>query len=202
MIPYIFFINMGVDNMKITCPRCKRRIRLRRRDRKKCHCGKHLDFRTFFRKKISYDVYLLDANVFIYAFNDNGFKAKTCRKIIFLNSDNIKIGTTQKILGEVGKNIITRIPNNIIVYKTGKINDELINTSTNYLKQPSREDYSLINASLEHPEIHGLITYDNDFSNIAAAGLINKRSSRKFWLGNAENFASKKLRLSNKRRCA
>jgi len=193
----IIKLNMGEIKMKITCPRCKRRMRIRRGERKSCYCGKYLDYRTFFRKKIPYDVYLLDANVFIYAFSGNDYKARSCRRIIFFNSNNIKIGTTHLVLDEIGRNIRSQIPTNIILYKTGIIFDELLNTSSNFLKQPSEVDLSLINASIEHPEIHGLVTYDMDFSNVAAAGMVDKRSSRKFWLGNAEKFTSKKLKMYN-----
>jgi len=182
--------------MKITCPRCKRRIKLRRGEKHNCICGKYLDYRTFFNKKIPYDVYLIDANIFIYAFKYYNKKSKACRKIIFTNADNIKIGTTYNILNELGIKIQSQLPTNIIKYSIGNLQDELLDIKTNFLKQPSEADKSLLKASIDHPEIHGLITYDADFRNIGAAGIVNKKSSRQFWLGNAENFVLKKLRFN------
>ena len=183
--------------MKITCPRCKRRIKIRRGEQRNCACGKYLDYRTFFKKRIPYDVFLLDANVFIYAFENDNLKAQACKKIIYSNSESIKIGTTNDVLNEIGEEIQSQLPNGLIRYSTGKIEDELLHTRASCLKQPSEADMSLLKASIEHPEIHGLITYDYDFQNIATAGIVSRRSSRKFWLGDAEKFVLKKLRYNN-----
>ena len=177
--------------MKITCPICKRRIRIRRGETIKCRCNNAINYRHFFNKKISYDVYLVDANIFIYMINKNMNHGGSCKKVLSFSSDNILIGTTEKVLGEVGESISDIDITNIKVYKTGKINEKLMDLKTNMLKQPSEVDFSLIQAAIEHPEIKGLITYDKDFGNIAASGLIEHRSARKFWLGNAKEFLGK-----------
>jgi hypothetical protein len=44
---------------------------------------------------------------------------------------------------------------------------------------------------MEHAEIKGIITYDRDFSRIATQGLVQRRSSTKFWLGTASEFLKK-----------
>jgi len=50
---------------------------------------------------------------------------------------------------------------------------------------------SLVQAAYEHPEVRGIITYDIDFTRIATAGLVEKKASMKFWLGNAKEFVEK-----------
>ena len=40
-------------------------------------------------------------------------------------------------------------------------------------------------------EIKGIITYDRDFGRIATKGIVQKRSSTNFWLGNAGEFLRK-----------
>ena len=92
------------------------------------------------------------------------------------------------ILDEVKKNRNIKISEKIKIYTTGKISDELKDLKTNYLKQPSKADLSLVQAAIEHAEIKGIITFDRDFSRIATRGVIEKKSSSSFWLGNANDF--------------
>ncbi|MCK4333051.1 MAG: hypothetical protein KAV40_05670 [Thermoplasmatales archaeon] len=177
--------------MKVTCPQCKRRIRLRRGEDVICKCNKGLNYMQFFRKKINYVVYLIDANIFIYADNKKDKRNETCKKIPVFNSPRIKIGTTDVIIDEIKKNKKIVISEKIKIYKTGKISDELKILKTNYLKQPSKTDLSLVQAAIEHAEIKGIITYDRDFGRIATKGIVQKRSSTNFWLGNAGEFLRK-----------
>ncbi len=177
--------------MKITCPYCKRRIRIRRGEEILCKCNKKLRYMQFFREKISYIVYLIDANILIYAENKRDKRSKNCQKILKVNSSKIKMGTTDIILDEVKKNKNIKISEKIKIYTTGKISDDLKDLRTNYLKQPSKADLSLVQTAIEHAEIKGIITFDRDFSRIATRGVIQKRSSSDFWLGNANDFLKK-----------
>ena len=177
--------------MKVTCPHCKRRMRIRRGTDIVCKCNTKLNYMQFFRDKIEYIVYLLDANILIYADNKNDKRNHLCKQILRFTSPEIKVGTTDIIIGEVKKNKKIRVPREFHIYKTGKISDELTDLKTNYLKQPSEADLSLIQAAIEHAEIKGIITYDRDFTRIAAQGLVQKKSSSKFWLGNARDFLEK-----------
>jgi len=177
--------------MKITCPSCKRRIRIRRGEEIICKCNNKLHYMQFFRNKIDYVVYLVDANIFIYAENKKDKRSNVCQKVLDFNTSKIKIGTTDIIIDEFTKNNNISIPKKLVVYKTGKISDELTDLKTNYLKQPSNADLSLVQASIEHAEIKGIITFDKDFSRIATRGVIQKKSSSSFWLGNANEFLNK-----------
>ena len=87
--------------MKITCPQCKRRIRIRRGENVSCKCGSQLSYMQFFRDMISYVVYLIDANILIYAENKKDKRSASCRKVLKFNSPSIKIGTTDVILDEI-----------------------------------------------------------------------------------------------------
>jgi len=177
--------------MKVTCPHCKRRIRLRRGKDVLCKCNNKLSYMQFFRDKISYIVYLIDANILIYAENTTDKRSGSCNKVLRFNSPEIKIGTTDVIIDEVKKNKNIEMPKKLAIYKSGKISEELTDLKTNYLKQPSQADLSLIQAAIENPEIRGLITYDKDFGRIATKGIIQKKSSTNFWLGNAREFLTK-----------
>ena len=177
--------------MKITCPYCKRRIQIKRGEEILCKCNNKLYYSKFFKDKIKYIVYLIDANILIYADNKDDKRGYECKKILNFNSSKIKIGTTDIILDEVKENKNIRIDDNIIVYNTGKIYDTIKDLKTNYLKQPSKADLSLVQAAIEHAEIKGIITYDKDFSRIATRGVIQKKSSSSFWLGNANQFLRK-----------
>jgi predicted nucleic acid-binding protein len=136
-------------------------------------------------------VYLIDANIIIYAENKKDKRHTSCRKILNINSNTIKIGTTDVILSEVQQEDDAVVSDHVIVYKTGKLTDEIANLRTNFLKQPSPADLSLVQAAMEHPEVKGIITYDRDFGRIATQGIIQKRSATTFWLGNASAFLRK-----------
>ncbi len=180
--------------MKITCPKCKRRIKLRRGEQRQCLCGHSLNYRTFFNQKFDYDVYLVDANVIIYAFEEHGSRAKACFKILDSKSKSFRIGTTKNIISEIGEKIESELSDYLIIFSCGKPAKELLELKANALKQPSEADLSLLQTAICHPEVHGIITYDSDFRNVAGCGLVNRRSSRKLWLGTAEQFVAKKMR--------
>ncbi|MEM4258216.1 MAG: type II toxin-antitoxin system VapC family toxin [Candidatus Thermoplasmatota archaeon] len=177
--------------MKVTCPRCSRRVTLQGRKNRVCACGELLNYRHFLHEKITYDVYLADANVLIYAFEKRSHQRRYCYTVVMLRSPSIVIATTQHIIDEVGPVIQQYLPATFLVYTVRKIPPELQEIKTNVFKQPSLSDFSLIQAACEHPEVKGIITYDRDFGRIATSGFIEKKSSVKFWLGDAQEFIEK-----------
>jgi len=177
--------------MKVTCPRCKRRTSIHRAGDNVCKCGYKLDYRHFLHKKISYDTYLVDANIIIYALQEKGYHKKYCYTVITLRSPTIMIATTKQIIKEVGSTMQGKIPDTLMIYNINHISKELQELKTNFLKQPSQSDLSLVQAAYNHPEVKGIITYDKDFQRIATSGLLERRSSVKFWLGDAKQFIKK-----------
>jgi predicted nucleic acid-binding protein len=177
--------------MKVTCPHCKRRLHLFRNRKNVCVCGKLLNYRHFLHEKIAYDVYLVDANVLIYAFEERSVRKKYCQVILRMQIPSICIATTRQIIEEVGSDIASQIPESCLTYTITTVPAHLIELKTDSFKQPSIADLSLIQAAFEHPEVRGIISYDNDFARIATAGLVEKKSSAKFWVGNAKQFVEK-----------
>jgi predicted nucleic acid-binding protein len=177
--------------MKVTCPHCKRRIRLVRNRKNICGCGKLLNYRHFLHKKIAYDVYLVDANILIYAFDSRSSRRKYCQVILELQDPLLCIATTQQIIEEIGASIEEQLSDELLIYHIGMIPAELQEIKTTVSKQPSLADLSLIQAAYEHPEVRGIITYDIDFTRIATSGLVERKASVKFWLGNAKDFVEK-----------
>ena len=169
--------------MKVTCPQCKRRIRLKKSRNIKCKCGHEFSYSTYFGKD---RVFLIDANIIIYSINNDAHRGNSCKNV--LSKSNI--ATTERVLNEVQNDIDIKLR----TYKVKEICQELKELKTNTLKQPSEKDLSLIQAAIDNPEIGGIITYDKDFKNIAATGLIMSKSSEKspeFWVGNAKEFLKK-----------
>jgi predicted nucleic acid-binding protein len=182
--------------MKVTCPQCKRRIRITQRRKNVCVCGKLLNYRHFLHKKIAYDVYLVDANVLIYAFEKRSAHRKYCEAAVTMQTSSWCTATTRQIIEEVGSVVEKQMPKDFLVYRIGVIPGYLTEIKTNFLKQPSIADLSLVQAACEHPEVRGIITYDKDFARIAAAGLVERKSSVKLWLGDAKHFVEKqRIRL-------
>lgn len=184
-------ISTGDYYMKITCPSCKRRMKLQRGEKRQCRCGNWLDYRSFFRLRTPYDVYLLDANIMIYAKDNPTYQGEMCRKILSVKTASIHMGTTTEIIKEIGPIVKKQLPETIHIYKSGKLLRTLERLKATGFKQPSQADLSLIQAAIEHPEIHGIITYDQDFNRIATAGFVEKHSSRKFLIINAAKFIKK-----------
>jgi predicted nucleic acid-binding protein len=177
--------------MKVTCPQCKRRIHIHRSKKNVCVCGKLLNYRHFLHEKIAYDVYLVDANILIYAFESKSVRRKYCESILGMHVPSLCIATTRQIIDEVGSAIEQQLSEEFLIYTVSAIPPDLSEIKTNFLKQPSTADLSLIQAAYQHPEVRGIITYDNDFNRIATAGLVERKSSAKFWVGDAKQFVEK-----------
>jgi predicted nucleic acid-binding protein len=166
-------------------------MRLFRNRKNVCACGKLLNYRHFLHEKIAYDVYLVDANILIYAFDSLSARRKYCQAILSMQASSMSIATTRQIIEEVGSGIEKQLPEMFLVYTISTIPGDLTELKTNFLKQPSIADLSLVQAAYEHPEVRGIITYDKDFARIATAGLVERKASVKFWLGNAKEFVEK-----------
>ena len=169
--------------MKITCPTCKRHFRLRKSRNMQCMCGHGFSFSEVLPKQ---RVFLLDANIFVYALNNDPMHGRDCTEVLLLGS----VATTEQVLAEVHQDAKPTIP----IYKIKVIAPEIQELQTNSMKQPSAADLSLLQAALDHPEVSGIITYDADFKAIATAGFIQSKSlksSSEFWVGTAKEFLKK-----------
>jgi rRNA-processing protein FCF1 len=169
--------------LKITCPSCKRRIRLKKSRNIKCKCGHEFSYSTYYGKE---RVFLIDANIIIYAMNNDPHHGNSCKKVLSMSN----IATTERVLNEVKTNSDIKLK----TYKVKEIYEELKELRTNTLKQPSEKDLSLIQAAIDHPEVGGIVTYDKDFKAIATSGLIKSKSSKyaaAFFVGDAVAFLKK-----------
>ncbi len=158
--------------MKITCPHCKRRLKIRKNDRCNiCKCGYH------FKNKIYWNinqVYLIDANILIYALDNNKYRGEHSRNLF----NHFTIGITHQVLNEVKNKDVDKLP--LKIYKT-IISDELHDLTTNTFKKPSMQDKSLIQCAIDNPEIVGIITNDMDIKNLVPTHLIKGIDS--FFIG-------------------
>lgn len=171
--------------MKITCPKCKRRIRVKRqRIMRTCKCGYQFTYEECFGNLDK--IYLVDANICIYSINNDRYRGSHCSEVISRNN----IATTDIVF----KEIRGPVPKSVKIYQTGRISNDIREIHTSRLtKQPSIQDLSLIQVAIKRPEIAGIITYDRDFKDIAAVGLVLLQSEKgaNFWIGNAHEFLRK-----------
>jgi len=170
--------------MRITCPRCSRRIRLKKSRQMFCQCGHEFDYSTYYRGETP--VYLVDANILIYAIRNDAHHGKACRTLV-MSSGPFQLGTTETVLLEIKQ----ELPWALKIYTVKVVEQELKDLFTEKtFKQASFADLSLIQAAREHPEIRGIITYDLDFKNIATAGLVRTKEGR-FFVGTADEVLKK-----------
>ena len=175
--------------MKVTCPnpKCKRRIKLKKSRMITCPgCKQIFDYVKYFGKE---GYYLLDANIFIYSKNQHPQHGLFCNSVLSMSN----IATTEEVINELPHATIKTIGKSFKVYKVKQISDEVKEIKSPTDKQPSLADLSLLQASIDHPEILGIITYDNDFKNIASGGIVDKKSGykTKFLICNAEELMKK-----------
>jgi len=170
--------------MKVTCPNCHRRIRVKKNIRhNKCKCGYVFSHTRLFGKK--QEVYLIDANVFIYAINKDNKYGRDCEKI--LTGGLYQIGTTVDVLKEIKQK---HEYYDIKIYKIKKISPEVNELRYNTIKELSKADKSLIQCAIDYPEISGIITNDLDIKSVVPERLI--RSETKFFIGRPSDFLKKK----------
>jgi predicted nucleic acid-binding protein len=170
--------------MRRTCPQCSRMIRLKKSREIRCKCGYEFEYRSYF--KGDPQVYLVDANVLIYTIDNNPVHGKACQQLVF-SHNSFQLGTTNRVLLEVKQ----ELPCVLKVYRVKDIDQRLRELFTERtFKQASLADLSLIQAARQHPEVCGIITYDVDFKNIAAAGLVRTKEGR-FFVGTADDVLRK-----------
>lgn len=164
--------------MKVNCPECHRRIRIRKKNRiNTCKCGYEFSHTRCFGN--GRDVYLLDANVFIYAINNDRFRGKHCRSVF--NSSH-SVATTNHVIKEVKQKNDYRVK----IYSVKEISKEVNELRYNSIKKLSKADKSLIQCAIDNPEISGIITNDPDIKNVVPSRLI--RSEKKFFIGRPNEF--------------
>jgi predicted nucleic acid-binding protein len=170
--------------MKVTCPRCSRRVRLIKSRQMLCPCGYEFEYRTYYRGEIP--VYLVDANILIYAIRNDAHHGKACLTLV-MSSGPFQLGTTEPVLSEIKQ----ELPWALKIYTVKVVEQELRELFTEKtVKQASLADLSLIQAAREHPEVRGIVTYDVDFKNIATAGLVRTKEGR-FFVGTADEVLRK-----------
>jgi predicted nucleic acid-binding protein len=165
--------------MRITCPHCSRRIRLKKSRQMLCQCGYEFEYSTYYRGETP--VYLVDANILIYAIRNDAHHGKACQTLV-MSSGPFLLGMTETVLSEIKQ----EPPWALKIYKVKVVEQELRELFTEKtVKQASLADLSLIPAARERPEVRGIVTYDVDFKNIATAGLVRTKEGR-FFVGTAD----------------
>ena len=167
--------------MKINCPECKRRVRIRRNNRfNTCKCGYQFPYRTSFSN--IKEKYLLDANVFIYAINNDQYRGKHCHEVL---TGAHPVATTGQVMDEVKQYHNYSVK----VYNVKKISPEVDALRYNSVKELSLADKSLIQCAIDHPEVVGIITNDKDIISVVPNHLI--KSEKTFFIGRANEFLKK-----------
>jgi hypothetical protein len=173
--------------MHFTCPHCKRRVRSLESAVKICpdteDCGydeRYANYKPLER------IYLVDANIIINALNRDPRSGSDCQEML-LRTD---IATTEQVISEIKKR---HDKDPCHVFKVKKISPDVKELKANMMKQPSEADLSLIQAAIDNPGIIGIISYDPDFFNVAAKGIVLSKSSKPsgFWVGTAKDFLKK-----------
>jgi rRNA-processing protein FCF1 len=158
--------NKKVWHMKLTCPTCKRRIKIKKSRDMRCRCNHIFNYESLCGKPY---IYLVDANIILYALNKNERWGEQCSKVL----NELKIATTKRVYAEVKQ----YNPDYIPTYLVKKIVPEIAELHANRMKQPTEADLSLIQAAATWPEIKGIITYDSDIKAVAASGIVDKMSA-------------------------
>ena len=164
--------------MKVNCPECKRRVRIRKNVRlNRCKCGYLFQHDHWFEREN--DVYLVDANVFIYALNNDEYRGKHCNAVL---TGPYQIATTKRVIREVKQYNHYRVR----YYEVKEICEDVDELCYNSLKELSDADKSLIQCAINNPEISGIITNDIDVKSVCPERLI--MSQRKFFIGRPNEF--------------
>jgi len=173
--------------MKTTCPKCKRRIRIKKGKRDlRCPCGFQLSRRKFFGDA---NKYLIDTNIFLYAVNKEKRFGDAC--ITLLSAYTGELATTNYVIDEIRQ----YCEHTVKVYKVDKLSPEVAELRYGDESYPlSLADKSLIQCAIENPEIAGIITYDTDIKSVVPSSLI--KSEKPFYVLTADEF----LKKSNKTR--
>jgi predicted nucleic acid-binding protein len=174
--------------MQKTCPKCKRRIRIRKNKREvKCICGHEFSHNKCFGP--GNEMYLIDANIFLYALNGDKYCGRYCNETIMHGGPSV--ATTKQVMQEIRQQ--NKFP--VKVFDVKKISPEVDELHYDTAEDLSLADKSLIQCAIDHPEIIGIISYDADIKNVVPTQLI--KSEKKFFVGNAQEFLKKTNQLTD-----
>ena len=137
--------------MRKTCPKCSRRIRVRKERAPKCACGYEFTYSKCFGAPN--EVYLIDTNIFLYALNHEGYFGEYCNEVL---NNGSSVATTRQVIEEI------RQPNNyrVRLYDVKEISKEVKELHYDTAEDLSFADRSLIQCAIDHPEVIGIISYD------------------------------------------
>ena len=167
--------------MKANCPECKRRVRIRKNTRDNtCKCGHEFLYSRHFE---IVPIYLIDANVFIYAINKDKYHGKCCHELLTISTN---LATTKQVISEVKQYNPYRI--RYIIVK--KISEEVHELRYNSIKELSVADKSLIQCAIDNPHVAGIITNDYDIKSVVPERLI--RNEKAFFIGRPNEFLKKR----------
>lgn len=135
-------------------------------------------------------LFALDANIFLNAYNCHPEMGDACRWV--LESSRVRICTTRQVLSEAYDTKGNRLPAQLELVEVGAIEGRIMDLRPAVsVKEPSEADRSLMQAVLNNPEIRGIVTFDPDFVNIAAAGLLTTWTGHKVEVLNAFELRSR-----------
>lgn len=129
----------------------------------------------------------MDANIILYALNDNKISGNYCKEAILCSGEII--ATTKQVMKEI------RQPNtfNIPAIDVKTISPEVDELHYDTAEDLSIADKSLIQCAINNPNVIGIISYDSDIKNVVPSQLI--KSEKKFFVGNAREFLKKTNKL-------
>jgi predicted nucleic acid-binding protein len=170
--------------MKVNCPKCKRRVRIRKSKRDvKCPCGFEFSHRKFFGDA---DRYLIDTNIFLYAINRDQYYGDYCRQLLSCVGELV---TTNHVIDEIKQFCEFKVK----VYEIDEISPEVAELRYGDERyELSIADRSLIQCAIDYPEIGGIITYDADIKSVVPSRLI--KTDKPFFIGTADAFLKKRGR--------
>jgi len=170
--------------MKVTCPKCKRRIRIRNQRVIDCDCGHQFSHRKFYG---DVNTYLVDTNIFIYALNEDRWNGEACKNV--LNMFIGELSTTIHVIDE----LLRPCKYIVKVLDVKNLSPEVMELRYGEEKKTlSLADKSLIQCAIDNPYVGGIITYDIDIKSVVPSRLI--RSEKPFFIGTADEFLKKRGR--------
>jgi hypothetical protein len=120
--------------------------------------------------------WLVDASVFINARKDDHY---SCNRILDAAGARVQLATTRGVYGELQYDY--RLPVELTILEDAPLDPQLVllaAANATPAKKASRNDLSLIQALLDHPEYAGIIVQDHDVLGIHPASFIRARTGR------------------------
>ena len=123
-------------------------------------------------------MYLVDTNVFLNAYNGDPDLGDVSWWV--LKYGHIRIATTTGVVKEAWDTKGYKLPGTLEVFEVGQMDPRLAELRPpRGCKEPSFVDLGLMQAVLDNGEIRGIITFDQDFQNIAGSGNLSNWTGRK-----------------------